>query len=442
MPPMPPMPRPELMVARPELVSQLKLRLLNFRPRASLVVIAGPPSTRPTPQGTIIGMGGVGKTTLAAMCVQEPDVRAAYTKIAWVSVGKEPNTVQLLRTLWLQLAKGPLPASVKDETAVLQLLRNATIDQSVLLVLDDVWTAAHLTLLNFLSEDGKSAVLMTTRTSSLFDSAPVVQCNTLATQASLELILKAGGQERLIPMPPNVVAEAVELCGGSPLALSIAGGIISQLRESWRDELLPLLKEESPDATTEERVVTASLCVTPYEMQEGVDGLFAVLAVFAAKAVVPFAAIELLAKLGNTQRSQPSQLQIQVWLQHLLFANILRGSVEEGLSLHDLVRDIMIGHAETSVDGGLRALQREAVQLLLGAFDAGAPTADYVSGSLYWHVCQARQPGTSVDNDALLMRVLNHGSEVIREQGMAGIKLSHRKPPAAYGAISKVIYRR
>eukprot|EP00966_Prymnesium_polylepis_P241565 5586409-Prymnesium_polylepis.1 len=63
---MPPMPRPELMVARPELVSQLKLRLLNFRPRASLVVIAGPPSTRPTPQGTIIGMGGVGKTTLAA----------------------------------------------------------------------------------------------------------------------------------------------------------------------------------------------------------------------------------------------------------------------------------------------------------------------------------------------------------------------------------------
>eukprot|EP00966_Prymnesium_polylepis_P039163 909104-Prymnesium_polylepis.1 len=85
------------------------------------------------------------------------------------------------------------------------------------------------------------------------------------------------------------------------------------------------------------------------------------------------------------------------------------------------------------------------------------------------------------------MRVLNHGSEVIREQvrictaarerrlagmlhpcragmagklsglrgrgmpvtlfgrcaqGMAGIKLSHRKPPAAYGAISKVIYRR
>ena len=64
--------------------------------------------------------------------------------------------------------------------------------------------------------------------------------------------------------------------------------------------------------------------------------------------------------------------------------NLLRGSVDAGLSVHDLVRDCMVRRAEATRDGGLRATQREAVALLVRAFDAQDPAVSYVSHHLFW----------------------------------------------------------
>ena len=55
-------------------------------------------------------------------------------------------------------------------------------------------------------------------------------------------------------------------------------------------------------------------------------------------------------------------------------------------------------------EGGLRAMQREAVALLLDAFDAGGPAAPYVAASLHWHVLQAQQPSIVIHSDAMIMR--------------------------------------
>eukprot|EP00966_Prymnesium_polylepis_P181956 4214973-Prymnesium_polylepis.2 len=116
---------------------------------------------------------------------------------------------------------------------------------------------------------------------------------------------------------------------------------MAELADSWKDNLLPLLKDELfEEASVEERVVAASLRVVPKALRTGVEGLFALFGVFAEDAIVPAAAIDLLAPLmpGDAALKQAAQKQRQVrkWLQQLLKANLLRGSIEGGVAVHDL----------------------------------------------------------------------------------------------------------
>ena len=111
-------------------------------------------------------------------------------------------------------------------------------------LLDDVWLASHATPLNFVQGACRSAVVITTRMRSLLDGASEVQCNVLSAEASLELLLRAGGCKELLDSRPEAALEAVEYCGRLPLALGLAGGIIKELADSWQHALIPLLQEE------------------------------------------------------------------------------------------------------------------------------------------------------------------------------------------------------
>eukprot|EP00966_Prymnesium_polylepis_P053607 1239383-Prymnesium_polylepis.1 len=375
-------------------------------------------------------MGGVGKTMLAAALACDEEVRAAFDKVCWSSVGQEPDTSALQQMLYRQLVNEPLPEKAKaDEAIALETIKEAAKGLSVLLILDDLWDAKHARPLNFVDPLAiHSAVVVTTRIRSLLSGAAEVQCETLSPEASLELLLRTGGHDKLLSAPPPAVVEAVELCGRLPLVLGIAGGIIAELADDWESELLSLLKDQFQEASVEERVVAASLHAVPVAMRAAVEGVFALCGVFAEDAIVPAAATDLLAPLmpGDAALKQAAQKKLQVrrWLQQLLKANLVRGSIEDGVSVHDLVRDCMMQRADATGEGGLRGMQREAVRLLVDAFDAGGPAASYASASLQRHVRQARQPDVDVHADALLMGVLRHGHGAMRKQGALGVGVS------------------
>ena len=166
----------------------------------------------------------------------------------------------------------------------LDVLKAAAKDTSVLLVLDDVWVASHATPLNFIHGSAlRSAVVVTTRVRSLLDGAIEVQCGVLDKQASLELLLRAGGCEHVLDDPPSAAFEAVELCGRLPLALGIAGGIIEELADSWQEDLVPLLQDDlgGEAESVEERVVSASLRAVPAKLRPDVEAMFTLFAIFA-----------------------------------------------------------------------------------------------------------------------------------------------------------------
>ena len=386
----------------------------------------------------------------------------------------------LLQMLHTQLTGMPLPDSAAaNERVALEMLEAAAAEQSVLLVLDDIWDESHAKALSFVGGSTTSRLLVTTRIRSLYAGASEVHCETLSKEKSLELLLRVGGYEDLLDSPPATALEAVELCGCLPLALGIAGGIIAELSDRWQEELLPLLKDEIMDASVEERVLTASLRAVPEEMRPGVNALFAVFAVFAEEAIVPAAVLDTIAplvagaglaesappnpdevlsrKMKSTKmvvveedqeqssaeevvQQQKEQIlqaiqqqqerkqeedQVRSSLQYLLQLNIVRGSIEGGVSVHDLVRECMIGRAEEACEGGLRAMQRAVVRLLLDAFNQEGSVADslphYVAVNLYWHVRQAQMRDVPVPGDALLMRALTHSVVAIRAQAALGV---------------------
>ena len=101
----------------------------------------------------------------------------------------------------------------------------------------------------------------------------------------------------------------------------------------------------------------------------------------AVQAIVPATALDVVALLmrgavGEKKRS-PTQLKrlIRQWLQTLVKANVMMGSVEGGVSVHDLVRDCMVRRANASRAGGMGALQRQVLPLLLSAYGAGGSAA-------------------------------------------------------------------
>jgi len=342
---------PESAVDRPHLMDALKQHVLqqDANGGASTTTVTAPPK-RGGNTTTTTGMGGVGKTTTTAALARDVEVRSSFGRICWVSVGQEPDTAALQQTLYRQLVKRPLPETAKaDEQLALEELKEAAQGLSVLLVLDDVWEAGHATPLNFVDPAAaSSAVVVTTRIRSLLHGATEVQCEVMDEAASLELLLRAGGCEELLKAPPPAAIAAVKACGRLPLALGIAGAMIAELADTWQQELVAELEQEfeGGEESVEERVVNASLRVMPHAIRDDAKQLFALFAIFAEDAVVPTMVIDAVAPLlrqrGNVQQTGSFKRQTRKLLQQLLKANLLRGSVEGGVFVHDLVRDCMM----------------------------------------------------------------------------------------------------
>lgn len=357
--------------------------------------------------------------------------------------------LHLLARLYFQLTSTKLPTSIRgdddEELEASQLLREAAKGVKALLVLDDVWAAAHLDQLNCVDGSSGSACVVTTRIHHLADEE--VACGLLSMQESLSLLLTSGGMDHLIDDPPAAASAAVEACGRLALALPIAGGMIRDLgADCWEAELLPLLEEELADELSlEERLVNASLRCVDKAQRAGVESLFTVFGCFAEDEAVPAAALDTLAPLvceraGMATEKKP-KLRLRRWLAHLLNASLLSRSSDGGIHVHDLIRDVMISRAEASA-GGMLALQRAVLALFLADHDeqsakeasgkeassrpggVGELSKIFIVRTLRHHVACSQQPGVALHHDRLLMRVLTHKGAEIRKQAALGVGMT------------------
>ncbi|XP_078158279.1 disease resistance protein RPP13-like [Carex rostrata] len=211
---------------------------------------------------SIVGPGGLGKTTLARKVYNSNDVKRSFDVCIWVVISQEYNLIHILRKIIEQVE--PLPRiDLEDEegyllTKLYKTLNgeNYTVEdylrpnsrdpqagkkpKKYLLVLDDMWKRDIWTKIGEVVPDAKigSRVIVTTRIQNVVDNAEPYKLSYLTEEASLELLFKKALPNRdLIEGYPDELNEVgkqfVKKCGGLPLALSVLGGLLSKKNPNY-----------------------------------------------------------------------------------------------------------------------------------------------------------------------------------------------------------------
>ena len=220
---------PANFVPREDLVERLRKLLLNDNGSGN-VTITG-----------VRGMGGIGKTVLTSVLVQNEDIReSAPDGIFWLTVGREPNVMSLQNQFFAMLEKPPNVSDVKVGQIQLQ---NELFGKECLVVLDDV---SHLSDIQNLApiDQGKGRILVTTRDAAMFGRgreelgfpSAEVPVDVLDLQDALKVLSEASETARR-KLTKDIGEQIAEECGRLPLALNIVGRTVRSGQYTWEEAL-------------------------------------------------------------------------------------------------------------------------------------------------------------------------------------------------------------
>ncbi|XP_044474265.1 putative disease resistance protein RGA3 [Mangifera indica] len=87
---------------------------------------------------SIIGMGGIGKTTLAQLAYNDNDVINNFDERIWVCVSDPFNEYRIAKAI-IEALKGSTP-NLSELNSLLECIDSSIVGKKILLVLDDVWS--------------------------------------------------------------------------------------------------------------------------------------------------------------------------------------------------------------------------------------------------------------------------------------------------------------
>ncbi|XP_050140587.1 putative disease resistance protein RGA3 [Malus sylvestris] len=252
--------RDEITVGREEVVSEIVTTLTDSKyNQESLSVMA------------IVGMGGLGKTTLAKSIYNEDSVHKFFETRIWVCVS---NTFDV-NLILLQMLESLNPAkalSKNNQNAILTNLQEELNDKRYLLVLDDVWNEDPrkwenlIECLSKLFSAKGSKIVVTTRSGKVASISekllPRRDLGKLSVDECWSIM-----KDKALPNVSAYVApefqiigrEIAKNCGGVPLVAKVLGGILHTKKsiEEWslfkdnkiwdnlskgEDRIMPVLK--------------------------------------------------------------------------------------------------------------------------------------------------------------------------------------------------------
>ena len=232
-------PLPAHFVPRPEATQNLRARLLTDGAIPGVLKIIA-----------IYGMGGIGKSTIAAALASDPKVLEHFPDgVLWALLGQQPDLPHLLSG-WVQ-ALGDFkskPLSVDAATAHLRMLLR---EKAALLVVDDAWDPAHVR--PFLVGGLRCRILITTRRLAVADEvgADLFPLDVLSPEQSLSLLAAHLGRD-LVPAEGVEAPRLAEAVGFLPLALELAAARVkrgvswTKLRRALEAEVVRVEELEDP----------------------------------------------------------------------------------------------------------------------------------------------------------------------------------------------------
>ncbi|XP_019164550.1 PREDICTED: putative late blight resistance protein homolog R1B-17 isoform X3 [Ipomoea nil] len=193
---------------------------------------------------TLVGLGGIGKTTLANMVYTNSLVAFHFPIRAWVVVSKEHNVKEMLVCLLGCIVPMTSEISNKDEEQLAEQLRKSLIGHRYLIVLDDVWSIAAWDAIQgcFPDNSNGSRILLTTRFTevAVYTSEYLHAMKAQTQDDSWKLFSrKVFGLKQIVPQEYKSLGKRIlDGCYGLPLAIVVMAGLLATLEgsiEIWRD---------------------------------------------------------------------------------------------------------------------------------------------------------------------------------------------------------------
>ncbi|MGB3293761.1 MAG: NB-ARC domain-containing protein, partial [Phormidesmis sp.] len=213
-------------VPRPEPFEAVKTVLLKEATTTNTLVVSA-----------ILGLGGIGKSVLAAALAADPEIQQRFPDgTLWVTLGQNPDLLPMLGD-WIQ-ALGDYNYKPLTPEAASAHLRTLLYDRQMLLVVDDVWNPVHLD--PFRVGGAGSCVLVTTREAKITD-AQKYDLDVMTHDQAMALLTSKFGTA-LTEEEAQQAGAFAKRVGYLPLALELA---TAQIEEglTW-EELLNDFRQE------------------------------------------------------------------------------------------------------------------------------------------------------------------------------------------------------
>ncbi|KAJ0602065.1 putative P-loop containing nucleoside triphosphate hydrolase [Helianthus annuus] len=212
---------------------------------------------------SIVGLGGIGKTTLAQVLYNDEKVKNHFKLMSWVCVSDEFDVFNISKAIFKDV--GGEDAKFETLNQLQVALTEKLINKRFLLVLDDVWNENYneweLLLRPFVIGASGSKIILTTRktmVASMMDSFQAYPLDHLSNEEALSLFAQhaLGKQNFDSHLTLKSHGEGiVKKCGGLPLALITLGRVLRT--KSNDEEWEKLLNSEIWHLQNENKILPA-----------------------------------------------------------------------------------------------------------------------------------------------------------------------------------------